>query len=317
MRAEWLLGTALFWAMPTTTSTGVLIVGEAGGTVSLALALSVLSNVAAVFTAPLFVAGIFAGGATLGVGELLARLALTVLLPLAAGKAARAWPPVLVLAARYRTQTRLLSSALLIAVPWMLMSASAATLRATPTADLLALVGICAAAHAALLAANVALAAVLPAAAASPPERVAIAIMGSQKTINLAAAVILALPPGYDAGLIVLPCIVSHFCQTIIDSLLGAAWGRRQRNRASSGSAAASAAAAAAAAPGDMAAAPPLRPPGLLRKAEEATAAAPAAAAQPPPPPVPDLERAREGAGAILLADASATSVDERTLAPG
>jgi len=227
---EFAQGLALFWAMPTTTSSGVLIVGEAGGAVASALALSVLSNVAAVFTAPLFVAGLFAGGAALGAGDLLAHLALTVLLPLAAGQAARAWPPAAAAAARYRTQARLLSSALLIAVPWMLMSTSSATLHATPAAHLAALAGLCAAAHAALLAANVGLAAALPAAAATPPERVAVAVMGAQKTINLAAAIVLALPAGAggpDAGLLILPCIVSHFAQTIIDSLLSTAAGKR------------------------------------------------------------------------------------------
>ena len=232
--AEFALGLALFWAMPTTTSTGVLTVTEARGAVPLALALSVLSNVAAVFTAPLFAAAIFArggaGGApTLSVAALLGRLALTVLLPLAAGKAARAWPPTLALATRHRTGLRLASSALLIAVPWMLMSSSSATLHATPAAHLAALVGLCAAAHAALLAANVALAAALPAAAATPPERVAIAVMGAQKTINLAAAIVLALPAGagVDPGLLILPCLVSHFIQTLVDSLFGTAAGKR------------------------------------------------------------------------------------------
>jgi sodium/bile acid cotransporter 7 len=230
--AEFAQGLALFWAMPTTTSSGVLIVGEAGGAVATALGLSVLSNVAAVFTAPLFVAGLLAagaGGVALGAGDLLARLALTVLAPLAAGQAARAWPPAAAAAARHRTAFRLASSALLIAVPWMLMSSSSATLHATPAAHLAALVGLCAAAHAALLAANVALAAALPAAAATPPERVAIAVMGAQKTINLAAAIVLALPAGagVDPGLLILPCLVSHFIQTLVDSLFGTAAGKR------------------------------------------------------------------------------------------
>ena len=267
-------GLAIFVAMPTTSSTGVLIVGEARGSVPLALALSVVSNVAAVFTAPLFVSGILAvaadggagagGGLALDAWPLLVRLALTVLLPLAVGVAARrTLPPVAAAAARHRMALKLASSAMLIAVPWVLMSSSAAALRATPAGDVAALAGVAVLVHLALLAANAAAAAVLPATVPAG-DRTAVVVMGAQKTINLAAAVLLALPPdaGADAGLLMLPCIVGHFSQTVIDAAL-ASWGRGR----------------AAAAPIAEAAAPPpppplLLPPGLARPIPDAAVAA-------------------------------------------
>ena len=263
MPPEWALGLALFWAMPTTTSTGVLIVREAGGAEPLALALSVLSNVAAVFTAPLFVGAVFGGAApALEPAALLIRLALSVLLPLALGVAARQWPPAAAAAKRWRLQTRLLSSAMLIAVPWMLTSTSALTLRALPAGELAALAGLCVAAHLVLLAVNAAATIALPAAAADERERTALVVMGAQKTINLAAAIVIALPAGgpVDAGLVVLPCILSHFAQTLIDATLGAWWGARVRARAAAVHSALAAAAAAPRPPPVPPHAPPFSP---------------------------------------------------------
>jgi hypothetical protein len=101
-----------------------------------------------------------------------------------------------------------------------------------------------------------------------------------------------------DAGLVVLPCIVSHFCQTIIDAGIATWWGRR---------AAAAAAAAhdpAAAAAATAAPAPPM---------QAAAAGAGGAAAAPAAPP--GLSPSAASANKALLAGAGATDVDTRPVA--
>lgn len=227
---EFALGLGVFLAMPTTTSTGVLITDEAGGNVPLSLAFSVLTNVIAVFTSPITIAFMFGeSGIRVDVWQLLRALALTVLLPLFIGKLCRSISMVMTFATRFKIQLKLVSSVLLICVPWIMMSRSSVVLRATSFNSLLLLLVVATVLHLILMALNIIGSYFLQ---VPQPDKVSIVIMSSQKTINLAAAIILSLPSinGLDPGLIVLSCIFSHFIQTIIDAVLGSWWGKRTKN---------------------------------------------------------------------------------------
>lgn len=58
-------------------------------------------------------------------------------------------------------------------------------------------------------------------------ERKAVVILGSQKTLPVAVAVIDFLPDALgEKGLIVIPAILFHFSQIVFDAALAARWGK-------------------------------------------------------------------------------------------
>jgi predicted Na+-dependent transporter len=121
---------------------------EAGGNVAMSVLLSAGTNVAAVATVPLWLDAIIAVQSSSGPAveddattagnsnsghfnpwDLLWKLALTILVPLAAGKALQFSARVTVFARTHKGALKLVSFALLIAVPWITMSQSAEKLR--------------------------------------------------------------------------------------------------------------------------------------------------------------------------------------------
>lgn len=193
----------------------------------LALLLTTSTNLLAVATVPFSTSLLFssaAGGLRLDPVPMLVKLLLTILLPLAVGKAAQLWPPVAPAVARHRTATKLAASFLLVLVPWMNVSASAGKLSLLDAGQTAALFGLGAAAHAVYLAVNAAL---CWAAGVQGPQRRSVIILASQKTLPVAVAVIDFLPGAVGAkGLMVIPCIVFHFTQICIDACIAANWAR-------------------------------------------------------------------------------------------
>jgi hypothetical protein len=79
--------------------------------------------------------------------------------------------------------------------------------------------------HALLLAFNFSVARLLPIRLA---ERKSLVINASQKTINTAMSVVQFLPdtgaPGLAKGALMIPCLISHFCQIVMDAVLASKW---------------------------------------------------------------------------------------------
>lgn len=76
--------------MPTTVSSGIVLTGQAGGNVGLAVLLTVASNVIAVFTIPLMLSWLANfNGIELDIGELIVKLMYQVLAPLVVGQLLR------------------------------------------------------------------------------------------------------------------------------------------------------------------------------------------------------------------------------------
>lgn len=224
-------GMALFMAMPTTISSGVIMTTEAKGNSALALLLSVSTNILAVFTVPLFAKEIFKEGTgpagapapDIDAGALLLRLVGTILVPLLVGKALRRFAVVVNFYKRFKLQLKLTSSALLISVPWIMMSQSSGKLHSVDLGTIALLIGLSFVLHTGLLLLNYFGTGLFRAIAL--PERKAVVINASQKTINTAASVVISLPPeAGDPGLLILPGIIAHFVQTIIDSMIAARW---------------------------------------------------------------------------------------------
>ena len=131
---EFAHGLALFMAMPTTVSSGVLMTGEARGNVALSVFFSAGTNIIGVVTVPFFLSGIFQGvdsGSVFNPLTLLWQLTVSILVPLAVGKALRWFVRVVDFVKRWKLQLKLLSSFLLIMVPWTTMSQSSEQLHAT------------------------------------------------------------------------------------------------------------------------------------------------------------------------------------------
>jgi sodium/bile acid cotransporter 7 len=222
---EYAQGLALFAAMPTTVSSGVLMTTEAKGNVALALLFSVVTNLLGVLTIPFFLERILSSGegaAALDPLSLLGKLAATILLPLVVGKILSTHPKVKSLVKKYKMTLKFISSGLLISVPWITMSQSSSRLKQTTAGSFFAVLGLGFALHVGMLIFNYACCRLLPMKLA---ERKAVVINASQKTVNTAMSVIQFLPESIaDRGLLMLPCIISHFVQTIMDAFICSYW---------------------------------------------------------------------------------------------
>lgn len=222
---EFARGLALFVAMPTTVSSSVAMTSSANGNAALALFFSVATNILGVLTAPLCASYVFRGSTvgSLNVLALLVQLGLTIVLPLTAGALLQLLAAVRVFVARHKFALKLLSSAMLIVIPWTMMSQSSAKLLNVNALELLVISVLAIGIHCGLFALNFLASGCIPSMAL--PERKAVVICSAQKTINTALSVILAIPPELgDPGLLILPCIIFHFSQIIIDAAFVSRW---------------------------------------------------------------------------------------------
>jgi len=229
-------GLAVFLCMPTTLSSGIALTQAAGGNTAFAVLLTLGSNLLGVFTVPFALAlalGSGAGGATsIPPGPMLLSLLTTVLLPVVAAAALRAAVPAVARAADARRKSLgILSSCLLITVPYTQVSKAVAAGLRVGWGPLLATVAAALAVHCLYLAFNAGAARALGLGGRDSEReargiRQAVVLCGSQKTLPIAVAVLQQLGPalGPAAGLAVVPCIACHIGQILVDSVLVARW---------------------------------------------------------------------------------------------
>ena len=225
---EFRVGFLLFCCMPTTINSGVALVQAAGGNFALALMLTVVSNLLGVATAPFLLSLLLSvSGITIDALPLLGSLVLTLLLPLLIGKACRELfaSRVLPLLKRRKQLISNVANACLITIPWMKLSASRASLLALSRGAIGGLLFCGLALHGLYLLFNYACATWL---LRCPLDvRKSVVIMASQKTLPMAMTVLAFFPSSLgEAGLIAIPCILSHLCQIFADAFLAAAWAR-------------------------------------------------------------------------------------------
>ncbi len=208
------LGLVVMASMPPTLSSGVILTENAGGHTLWAMLLTILLNLAGIFTIPFMLDLTLEAGAEVAVAPwpLLWRLLGLVLLPFAVGGLLRR-----LLARKAPGWVRYVPSSCIILTVWMSMSASRGTLLELTVGALLliavgsllvhgSLLGLCAAAGRGLrLAAG---------------ERIALLFVVSQKTLPVAIGVLTALNAPIASALVV--CIVFHFLQLMVDALLAA-----------------------------------------------------------------------------------------------
>jgi sodium/bile acid cotransporter 7 len=213
------LGLVVMASMPPTLSSGVILTENAGGHTLWAMLLTILLNLAGIFTIP-FVLGLtleLGGEVAVAPWPLLARLLSVVLLPFVLGALLRRW-----LGRPAPGWVRYVPSACIIVTVWMSMSASSATLFEL-TAGAFALVVLGALlVHGSLLLLCAAGGRGLRLAAG---ERIALLFVVSQKTLPVAIGVLTALNAPIAGALVV--CIVFHFLQLMLDAVIAARLRRR------------------------------------------------------------------------------------------
>ncbi|CAK0890775.1 unnamed protein product [Prorocentrum cordatum] len=219
-----LQGMALFCAVPTTLSSGVAMVGSANGNVALALILTTVTNLLGVFTMPWSMSVIFSGADVEIDGfKMLTSLVIQTLVPLVFGLGLRALQPVEKFAKDKKKILGRCSNCCIFFVVWLNTSASQDKIVHFPLLDL----GVVA-----LLAITVHIiyrvSAYLVATAFHFPNKewVAIVLMCSQKSLPVCVSVMAALPRElqYSTGTMIVPCIMSHFSQLMIDGFLADRW---------------------------------------------------------------------------------------------
>jgi solute carrier family 10 (sodium/bile acid cotransporter), member 7 len=219
-------GLAIFFLGPTTISSGVILTGQAKGNIALGLMLTVVTNLLAIVSMPLVLSLVFADveGVTVSIdaGALLLKLVLYILLPLLLGKGVNyCLQCTNGCTKRFKIRLKLFSSFLLIQVPWMSVSKEADKFNSMTGGEVVAVFGVGISLHFVFLCATYFTARKLFPLA----ERKAVVILGSQKTLPVALSVISFLPLALGShGLMSLPCIISHFCQIVMDGVVAARW---------------------------------------------------------------------------------------------
>mmetsp|Transcript_26059 Transcript_26059/g.59449 ORF Transcript_26059/g.59449 Transcript_26059/m.59449 type:complete len:435 (+) Transcript_26059:76-1380(+) len=227
---EFSLGLGVFLCMPCTINCGGALAVQSGGDFAMALLLTVLCSTLGVFTVPLLMERLldFGVGVTLPVGEMIKKLFFMVLIPLALGKAmASSSQAAQATATKFDKPLTYLSSSLIILVPWIEVSRSAArgVFDAVSMGDMGALTALYGFIHITFFAANWAGSKVL---GLSSETSKAVVFVASGKALPLALTVMSLLPAGVgDKGLLAVPAIWGWSMQILMDSPTAAAWRRR------------------------------------------------------------------------------------------
>ena len=223
---EFSYGLALFTIMPTTLTSCITLVTACEGNSALALLLTVSTNLLGIVTVPFMLQFIFGSSTEVSIDaqNLLIKLLLTILLPLAVGKLVRDLAkPVETFMKANKKRMSMLNNACLAAVVWQTISRSADDIIAQSAASILIIIAAGVVLHLAYLLFNFGGVTLLRLPLA---EKKAVLICTSEKTLPIAITVLSFLPPEQvgDHGLVAIPCILSHLAQVLMDSVLASNW---------------------------------------------------------------------------------------------
>ncbi|CAE7859850.1 BASS4 [Symbiodinium microadriaticum] len=225
-------GLAVFCVVPTTLSSGVTMVTQAKGNVSLAVLLTTITNLLGVVTMPWSVSKIFAAKVPIKPSEMLFELIWLTLVPLVVGMGLReVWPAAKSFAKTNKKVLGLCQNSCILLVVLLMTSSAQPKIVSTDSYDLSCALGIAAGIHLVYRVVGYfsATAAVL-----EPREWVTVVLMSSQKSLPVCVSVMSALPPVLRAnsGLMIVPCIMAHASQLIIDSILAVRWEVKEEKQA-------------------------------------------------------------------------------------
>jgi len=241
---EFRYGAALFCVVPTTLTSGVLLVTQAGGNSTLALMLTAGTNILGVVTSPFFLKAVIssrgvAANATLNPVNLLVKLLITVLAPCMAGKVLRELSKaVQELVKKHKTAVSLTTNFLLIMIVWMQVSKAQPKFLSIPGAHIVEAIAAMVGLHLAYLTQNSICARLLK----LPKEEYrCVVILTSQKTLPVSITIMSFLPASLgQKGLMTIPAIVGHLSQLLIDSAVVSYWVHQDEKASEDGTHAAS-----------------------------------------------------------------------------
>jgi sodium/bile acid cotransporter 7 len=220
-----LQGMGLFCVVPTTLSSGVTMITQAKGNVSLAILLTSVTNIIGVFTMSVTAPSIFSL-TTIAINKLdmLRELLFLTLLPLLVGMILRrSIKPLREFATKYKKPLGLTQNSCILFVVLMNISKAQPNIIASKPKDLSLCFMLAISVH---LIYRILGYVVATAAKLEPPDWVSIVLMCSQKSLPVCVSVMTALPAELRAnsGLFIIPCIMAHAAQLIIDSILAVRW---------------------------------------------------------------------------------------------
>lgn len=215
-------GLCIFCAVPTTLSSGVVLVEAAGGNVQLALILTTLTNSLGVITMPFMVSYIFRQSAQIDRLAMFHELVVFVVVPLVCGVVLRSLSqPIREAVNTHKPSFTMANNSLILFTVWMTVSeAQPQVLKRTPF-ELIALVVVAFLVHLIFLAISYAVTRGF-----EPTIKRALIVMASQKSLPKCIMLISALPPVIqtDGGVLLLPCVVGHAVQLLFDAWLVSTW---------------------------------------------------------------------------------------------
>ena len=217
------MGLVVMATVPPTLSSGIVMTGIAGGNVAKALFLTILLNLIGVFTIPFMLQLTLDSVGIISISPLplLKQLILIVLIPFLAGMVLK---PVIRIPSRHWS-LKFLPSSCVVATVWMSVSASVDTLKELDfRLFLLIFVGAIAVHGALLLLCWLSRYLYRP----NRSEWIALLFTVSQKTLPVAVGVLAAL--NQPIGLAMVACIIFHFLQLFIDSMIASRMGRSLAN---------------------------------------------------------------------------------------
>jgi sodium/bile acid cotransporter 7 len=219
-------GLTLFLCMPTTVNSGVALVGTAKGSVPVALFMTVLSNSLGVFTVPIMLQVMLATTVDIHLDPIpmLLKLVLTILTPALVGMVLKKSASVAAFLKKQKEPLGLSAHCALATIPFLKVGSSRDYILALDAGSVIGVVGTAMCLHLFFLfAINTS---TKPFPTSFPLEmRKAIVILGSQKTLPVAMAVLAYLPEELgEKGTIAVPCILGHLTQLLVDSYVATKW---------------------------------------------------------------------------------------------
>ena len=219
------IGLLVVASAPPTLASGIIITGLAGGSIPLAILLTLAGNISAVLIMPIGLKTILAmtTDLRLDVLAMLVKLLYMIILPILIGQTIRRLIPDVV--KRRQSSIAFVPSVAIVLIVFMIVSQGSATIRQQSGA--LAMVAfVCVILHLAILLASRLTGAALR---LTTHAAKAIVFVASQKTLPVSILVLTQAFPDHPAAIV--PAITFHILQILVDSLL-ASWWRQRGNTA-------------------------------------------------------------------------------------
>lgn len=223
---HFLQGLALFCAVPTTLSSGVAMVSQARGNVPLALVLTTVTNLLGVGTMPWTCSKIFSTEVSIDPMPMFKQLIFQTLVPLTFGILLRMYSSSVNSFASDKFNKWFLTKSqncCIFFVVWLMTSGARDKILSRTPQELAWIFFLACVVHLVYRTGIYVIAS-----SSQLPDRdwVCLVIMCSQKSLPVCVSVLATLPPDVqvNSGMIIVPCIMSHMSQLIIDGFLTQRW---------------------------------------------------------------------------------------------